>query len=111
MANGNGATGDLIRHKFDLLLMVLVMCLMSLLIVLSEYWHDSTLIQWATNTQAGLVGAFINMIINRTSSQERVSDSPNTTVITTPSSTPKADVTVKTPNGAVTTVAPIGGNS
>lgn len=111
----NPSTLDFVKHKFDMLLLVLLVSILLVGVVCAEHWHDSTLVIWATNTIAGLIGAFINMLTNRASASERASDSPNTTTVTTtapvqpPPSTSDVHVTTTTEKAPVTGPSKEGG--
>lgn len=63
---------DFVKHKFDMLLLVVL--IVSFLFVLNHaaYYHNEPLMTWAETSLAGLLGAFINMLQNRTS--ERSND-------------------------------------
>ncbi len=97
----NGA-GEFVKHKFDMLLLVLLVTVLLSGIAYAEHWHDNNLVIWDTNIIAGLVGAFINMLTNRASAAERLSDSPGSVTITPPTS----NVQLKTPEISVATAPP-----
>jgi hypothetical protein len=69
----NGA-GDFVKHKFDMLLLLVVVGLLVWVLIHAGYFHDATLLTWAETTTAGVIGALVNMTSNRTNTNERKTD-------------------------------------
>lgn len=103
MTNG---TADFVKHKFDMLILILVIVTLEVVLNKAGWYHDAGLLTWTETTISGLVGALISMAVNRSSASERASDIPGTTTVTQTNPSPPAkapDVEIKTPNVSVST--------
>ena len=92
MANG---TLDFVKHKFDILIVVLAMSLCMFLAYVGLRFHDDRIVVVSVTNFGGLVGALINMATNRNSTAERASDPlPGASVSSSETVTKRTDVAV-----------------
>lgn len=86
----NNGTGDLVKHKLD---MILLWSLSIIIIIVMVFTKDDHIVTLLGGALTGLLGGIINMASNRPSTQERVNDVAHGALVSSTETVEKKTVT------------------